>query len=70
MTKKEQQILKLAREIARDTEGWEDLSNALFDHEEGVVAKAYLTREQRAQFVRTDEYRAIRKLLADRWEWM
>ena len=61
--RQEKQILESAKDIALSTETWADLSNALFDPEEGLVAKAYPTREQREQFVKTDEYRAIRSLI-------
>jgi hypothetical protein len=63
MTTKEQKILKSASDIALSAESWADLSNALFDPEEGLVAKAHPTREQREQFVKTNEYRAIRQLI-------
>src|SRR5690554_2370227 len=63
MATQEKQILESAKDIALSTETWADLSNALFDPEEGLVAKAYPTREQREQFVKTDEYRAIRSLI-------
>ena len=48
MATQEKQILESAKDIALSTETWADLSNALFDPEEGLVAKAYPTREQRA----------------------
>jgi len=60
MATQEQQILKSANDIALSAETWADLSNALFDPEEGLVAKAYPTREQREHFVKSEEYRAIR----------
>lgn len=63
MTKQAQQILKSANEIALSAESWADLSNALFDPEEGLVAKAYPTRESREGFVRSAEYRAIRQMI-------
>jgi len=63
MATQEQQILKSANDIALSAETWADLSNALFDPEEGLVAKAYPTREQREHFVKSEEYRAIRQLI-------
>ena len=42
---------------------WADLSTALFDLEEGLVAKAYRTRAEREQFLKSKEYTAIRHLL-------
>jgi site-specific DNA-methyltransferase (adenine-specific) len=63
--KKDQTILNSAKTIATSAETWADLSNALFDPEEGLVAKAYPTREEREQFLKTKEYRAIRQLIDD-----
>jgi hypothetical protein len=60
---KEQKILESARGFASAAEAWADLSNALFDPESGLVARAYPTRQQREQFLKTKEYRAIRELI-------
>jgi len=61
--KKEEKILNSAQVVASSAETWADLSNALFDPEEGLVAKAYPTREEREQFLKTKEYQAIRQLI-------
>ena len=58
------QLLAQAQQEAQSTPTWADLSNLLFDPEEGLVAKAYPTREEREAFVRTDEYKTIRSLIA------
>ena len=58
-----QTLLESDRDAAQVVETWADLSNALFDPESGLIAKAYPTRAEREQFVQTDEYRAIRKLI-------
>ncbi len=58
-------ILESAKSLAATSGTWADLSNALFDPFEGLLAKAFRTREQRAAFVQSDEYRQIRKLIAD-----
>jgi site-specific DNA-methyltransferase (adenine-specific) len=63
MKTKEQKILDSARSVALSAETWADLSNALFDPVEGLVAKAYPTREERERFIQTQEYRAIRELI-------
>jgi predicted HicB family RNase H-like nuclease len=39
------------------------LSNALFDPDKGLVAKAYPTRESREKFSQTEEYKTIRELI-------
>lgn len=61
MRTKAQQLLDSASDAASVAENWADLSNALFDPVEGLVAKAYPTREERERFVQTQEYRAIRR---------
>ncbi len=60
---KAQEVLLSARDVALSAETWADLSNALFDPVDGLVAKAFQTREEREQFVKTKEYRAIRALI-------
>jgi antitoxin HicB len=63
MKTKAQKILDSARTVALSAETWADLSNALFDPGEGLVAKAYPSRAERERFVQTDEYKAIRQLI-------
>lgn len=57
-------VLAQARRQAASSARWSDLSNALFDPSEGLVARAYPTRREREAFARTPEYREIRKLVA------
>jgi hypothetical protein len=63
--KNPKQILAQARHAAGAVTTWADFSNMLFDPERGLIARAYPTREERERFAKTDEYKAIRKLLAD-----
>ncbi len=63
MSKRPDTILESARGIASSVETWADLSNALFDPVDGLLVKAYSTRQQREAFLKTEEYAAIRKLL-------
>ena len=63
MSTKAERVLTSASEVATTSENWADLSNALFDPFDGLVAKAYPTREDRENFVQTKEYRAIRRLV-------
>ncbi len=58
-----QTLLDSAQAAAQVAETWADLSNALFDPDTGLIAKAYPTRVEREQFVQTEEYRAIRNLI-------
>ena len=63
MSKKSSEILKSAKDVASSAETWADLSNALFNPVDGLLIKAYPTREEREAFLKTKEYAAIRKLL-------
>jgi hypothetical protein len=56
-------VLGAANKIAQGVETWADLSNALFDPETGLVSRAYPTRKQRAEFLRSPEYQKIRNLI-------
>src|SRR5688572_5318427 len=60
---KEQSLLESARQLAASATTWADLSNALFDQQSGIVARAYPTRQQRQEFILTKEYEAIRALI-------
>ena len=60
---KSSRVLESATELASSAESWADLSNALFDPNDGLVARAYPTRDERAAFMKTKEYRAIHQLI-------
>lgn len=57
------ELLETAQELEAAVPNWADLSNALFDPNEGIVAKAFKTQAERAAFVQSDEYRQIKALL-------
>lgn len=59
------ELMNEAEHAARDVETWADLSNFLFNPVDGLVAKAYPTRESRELFIQTEEYRKIRQLVSD-----
>jgi hypothetical protein len=59
------ELFQEAERAARDSETWVDLSNFLFNPVDGLVARAYPTREAREAFIQTDEYRKIRELVSD-----
>jgi len=65
MSKKEKDILRSSVDVAANSATWADLSNALFDPVDGLITKAYPTREERAAFLQTDEYKKIRQLISD-----
>ncbi len=62
MSKKPSTVLESARNVASSVESWADLSNALFNPLDGLLVKAYPTREEREAFLKTKEYGAIRQL--------
>jgi len=61
-------ILKSAQDAASSVENWADLSNALFNPVDGLITKAFPSREEREAFLKTNEYQAIRKLLLSAME--
>lgn len=65
MNKESSVILESAKDAALSAANWADLSNALFDPLDGLITKAYPTREEREAFMKTEECRAIRNLLRD-----
>jgi predicted HicB family RNase H-like nuclease len=56
-------ILEQARDLARSTETWADLANALFDPVNGLITRAYPARAEREAFLKTEQYKKIRELL-------
>lgn len=64
MTAKENDILKSAEDVAATASTWADLSNALFDPIDGLITKAYPSRDERAAFLGTEEYKKIRGLIS------
>ena len=60
---KERELLRSAQEIAQSVDTWADLSNALFDPDTGLVSRAYPTRKERAEFLRSEQYKQIRHLI-------
>ena len=57
------ETLQAAENMAATSPTWADLSNALFDPIDGLLAKALPSTEDRARFVRTDAYQRIRQLI-------
>ena len=58
-------IVSIAQGAAAVAETWADLSNFLFNSDDGLITKAYPTRKEREAFQKTAEYKMIRKLLSD-----
>ena len=57
-------VLKQAEAAARSVETWADLSNALFDPVNGLITRTYPTRAEREEFLKTEQYKKIRELIA------
>jgi predicted HicB family RNase H-like nuclease len=57
------ELLRFAEEEARAVETWADLWNALFDPLEGAVGQAFPSRKERAEFLKTEEFKKIRVLI-------
>jgi hypothetical protein len=65
MNKSAANLLQSSKELAANASTWADLSNALFDPFDGLIAKAFPTREERSVFVKSEEYNQIRRLIDD-----
>jgi predicted HicB family RNase H-like nuclease len=61
--KKAKQLLKQAKKAAQMARSWADLSNAFFNPVNGLLTRAYPTRAEREEFVKTAEYKEISELL-------
>jgi len=68
MSAKPSDLLEAAEHAVQQSEGWANLSNFLFNPDNGLITKAYPTRQERAEFMQTSEYRAIRELLKSRMD--
>lgn len=58
-------LLESAKELASSSNTWADLSNFLFNPEDGLLVKAFPTKGEREEFMKTPEYKAIRTLLLE-----
>jgi hypothetical protein len=57
-------ILKRAKDLANSVETWADLSNALFNPNDGLLTTSFPTRAEREEFLKTKQYQEIRDVLA------
>jgi predicted HicB family RNase H-like nuclease len=62
-SKKDTSVLTAAAEFAATAPKWADLSNFLFNPEDGLVTRAFPTRSERQAFMKTETYKALRGLL-------
>ncbi len=60
---KVEEILSKAKSLAAKSATWADLSNALFDPMQGLVAKGFPNSTDRAAFRKTDAYERLHKMV-------
>jgi len=65
MKNQAQALLDAARDEATKVTTWADLSNFLFDPEDGLISKAFRDRAERRAFMQTPEYKSIRQLIEE-----
>jgi hypothetical protein len=65
---KPQNILDDARRLAKATKTWVDLSNALFDPLDSLVARSFPNREERSKFRKTPTYDELHALVEKKME--
>jgi hypothetical protein len=63
MKTKAEQMLELARLEDAKVTTWADLSNFLFDPDDGIISKAYPVGPERKAFMKSPEYEAISQLI-------
>jgi hypothetical protein len=66
MSKNADKLLESAQAAAESSTAWADLSNFLFNPDDGLIVKAYPTKREREAFLKTPEYQAIRGLLLEK----
>src|ERR1700680_232106 len=60
---REKRLLEKAKLAAATAESWADLSNALYNQFDGIVARAFPTQAEREQFMKTKEFEEIDGLI-------
>jgi hypothetical protein len=63
MKPKPGELLKAAQREADHVTTWADLSNFLFDPDDGLITKAYPVGPERSKFMKSQEYKEIRRLM-------
>ena len=58
-----QEIVAAVQAEAPKAESWADLSNFVFDQEEGILAGVFPTQAEREAFIATPEFKEIRRLI-------
>jgi hypothetical protein len=63
MKKTPKQILAAVQAEAPNVSTWADLSNFVFDPEDGLLAGVFATQAERESFIKTPEFKEIRRLI-------
>lgn len=63
MKKTPQQIVEMVRAEAANVSTWADLSNFVFDQEDGLLAGLFPSRPEREAFIKTPEFKEIRRII-------
>jgi predicted HicB family RNase H-like nuclease len=63
MKKTPKQILAAVQAEAPHVSNWADLSNFVFDPEDGLLAGVFATQAEREAFIKTPEFKEIRRLI-------
>ncbi len=61
--RKPDDIIAKAKRLAKTSQSWADLSNAIFGPVDGLIAKEFPDKTDRAAFRKSDAYEALHKLL-------
>ena len=61
-------ILEEARNLAKSTKTWADLSNALFDPLEGLIVYTFRNPKEREEFRKTDVYNELHALVENKMQ--
>jgi len=63
MNHRTKQLVAEATKIAGHVDSWIDLSNALADPQEGLIARYFPDAKDRQEFLRSAEYEELNRLL-------
>lgn len=58
-------ILNEARREAAEAKSWADFANFLYAPAVGLLVRSFPSKDERTRFMKTKEYKAIRKLIED-----
>jgi predicted HicB family RNase H-like nuclease len=65
MKRTPQEIVEAVKKEATVAVTWADLSNFVFDPEDGILAGVYNTEAERRAFIKTPEFKEIRRVISE-----